>query len=139
VIPQEASATVNFRIIPGDTVKSVIAHVRRVVGPDIEIETVGRGGTEPSPVSSTESPAWRILAGTIRETFPEALVAPWTLIAATDARHFADLSGDVYGFSPFTASMADFERIHGTGERIRVSDAERAVGFFVRLFEKAAG
>jgi len=139
VIPREATATVNFRIIPGDTVASVIAHVRRVVAPDIEIEIIGDHHDEPSPVSSIQSDAWRILSHAITETFPEALVAPWTLIAATDSRHFASIAGDVYGFSPFTISLDDRKRIHGPGERVRVSDAQRAVGFFVKLIENATG
>lgn len=139
VIPQQASATINFRIIPGDTVASVIAHVRRVVAPDIEIEITGDHYDEPSPISSIQSDAWRSLSYSITETFPEALVAPWTLIAATDSRHFAGIAGDVYGFSPFTISLDDRKRVHGPGERVRVSDAQRAVGFFVKLIENAAG
>ena len=138
VIPQEATAIVNFRIIPGDTINSVKAHVRRVVGPDLEIETTAEHQDEPSPVSSIESDAWHTLTNTITETFPETLVAPWTLIGATDSRYFADIAGDVYGFSPFTFSLADMERLHGTGERVRVGDGERAVGFFVKLIENAA-
>ena len=139
VIPQEAWAVVNFRIIPGDTVESVIAHVRKVVGAKIEVVIHGEHYDEPSPVSSIESEAWITLTSTIDEVFPEALVAPWTLIGATDSRHFAGIAGDVYGFFPFTLSIADLGRLHGTGERIRVGDAERAVRFYVRLFERATG
>lgn len=139
VIPQEAWAVVNFRIIPGDTVESVIAHVRKVVGAKIEVAMHGEHYDEPSPVSSIESEAWVTLTSTIDEVFPEALVAPWTLIGATDSRHFAGIAGDVYGFFPFTLSIADLGRLHGTGERIRVGDAERAVRFYVRLFERATG
>ena len=139
VIPQEAWAIVNFRILPGDTVDSVIAYVRKVVGAKIEVDIHGDHHDEPSPVSSIESEAWATLTSTIDELFPEALVAPWTLIGATDSRHFAGISGVVYGFSPFTLSMADLERLHGTGERVRVADAERAVRFYVRLMENAAG
>jgi len=139
VIPQEATAIVNFRIVPGDTIKSVTAHVRRVVGPEIKIEATAHEQNEPSPVSSIQSEAWQTLTAAITETFPEALAVPWTLIAATDSRYFGEIAGDVYGFSPFTIAMADRERFHGTGERVRVRDAGRAVGFFVRLMEKAAG
>jgi len=139
VIPREATATVNFRIIPGDTVESVIAHVRHVVGSDIGIETVGELPHEASPVSSIESDAWNTLTSVVSETFPETIVAPWTLIAGTDARHFAGIAGDVYGFTPFTISLSDSERFHGTGERVRVRDAERAVAFFVSLTKNAAG
>ncbi|MCL1599718.1 MAG: M20/M25/M40 family metallo-hydrolase [Actinomycetia bacterium] len=137
VLPQEAYAVVNCRILPGDTIQNVLDHVRKVVGPDIAIEPYGEIGYEPGPVSSTESDAWHVLATSIEETFPEAIVTPWTWTGATDSRHFAAFSGDVYGFAPFTGSDGEFARIHGTGERVRTSDAERAVSFFCRLIRNA--
>ena len=137
VLPQEAFAIVNFRILPGDTIQDVLDHVRKVVGPDITIEPHGEMRVEPSLVSSTESDAWNVLATSIEESFPEAIVTPWTLTAATDSRYFAAFSGDVYGFAPFTGSDGEFARIHGTGERVRTSDAGRAVSFFCRLMRNA--
>lgn len=138
ILPQQASAIVNFRIIPGDTITSVIAHVRRVTGSDIDIEIAGDHHDEASPVSSIESDAWHTLTQTIAEVFPATITAPWTLIAASDAKHFSSIAKDIYGFSPFTFSQDGFERLHGTGERVRVRDAEQAVGFFVKLIENAA-
>ncbi len=136
VIPQEATATVNFRIVPGDTIASVLDHVRAVVGPDIRIEAVGEMREEPSEFSSTESDAWNIVQRTIEETFPEVTVAPWILTGATDSRYFKDMAGDIYGFGPFSINLDD-PGIHGTNERVRTGDAERAVSFFCRLIRNA--
>ncbi len=139
VLPQEARAVVNFRILPGDTIASTVEHVRRVVGEGIGIEPYGEMRAEPSGVSSTDSDTWHVLATSIEETFPDAVVAPWTLTGATDSRYFADIAGDVYGFAPFTGEVEDtFGAIHGTGERIRTSDAEAAVSFFCRLIRNAS-
>ena len=139
VLPQEARAVVNFRIVPGESIASTIEHVRNVVGSGISIEPYGEMRAEPSAVSSTDSDAWRVLEATIEETFPGAVVAPWTLTGATDSRHFQDIAGDIYGFAPFTGDVeATFGSIHGTGERIRVSDAEAAVSFFCRLIRNAS-
>lgn len=135
VLPQEAWAVVNFRIIPGDTVQSVVDFVRKKVGKDVEVETEGEWNSEPSGVSSTTSEAWQSLSSVIGEVFPEAQVTPWTLIAATDSRHFEGIAGDIYGFSPFLLEMSDMERIHGTGERMLVEGAGRAVTFYARLYE----
>jgi len=137
VMPQEASAIVNFRILPGDSIESVIAHVRAVVGDDIEVRPVGEMRSEPSRFSSVESEAWEVLSRSITETFPEASVAPWILTGATDSRYYGDFAGDVYGFAPFTGDMDSLGTIHGTDERIRTSDAERAVSFFCRLIRNA--
>ena len=137
VLPQEASAVVNFRILPGDSIESVIEHVRNVVGDDIAVLPVGEMRGEPSRFSSTDSPAWKVLGTSIEETFPDAAVAPWILTGATDSRYYSDFAGDIYGFAPFTGEMDMLGAIHGTGERIRTSDAETAVSFFCRLIRNA--
>ncbi len=137
VLPQEATAIVNFRIIPGDTVDDVLAHVRDVVGPDIEVQIAdGHDARDPSPTSSTESAAWRAVTTAVEETFPEAITAPWILIAATDSRYYDNFAGDVYGFVPFTIP-SEGSGYHDTNERIRTEDAERAVSFYCRLIRLA--
>jgi carboxypeptidase PM20D1 len=60
-------------------------------------------------------------------------------MGATDSRFFAPIADDVYRFSPFSASPADMTRIHGTGERFPIADADRAVDFFTRLVRRTAG
>ncbi|GMQ84938.1 MAG: M20 family peptidase [Acidimicrobiia bacterium] len=139
VLPQEASAVVNFRILPGDSIESVMAHVDRLVGPDLSAAPFGEMRAEPSRFSSTESAAWAVLTRSIEETYPEAIVAPWVMSGATDSRHFRDFAGDVYGFNGFSGTLESISRIHGTGERIRASDAESAVSFFCRLIRNAQG
>lgn len=136
VLPQEAWAVVNYRILPGDSVDSVMAHVRDVVGPDIAVETYGEMLVEPSSFSSTESEAWAVVRSSVEEAFPAATVAPWILTGATDSRYFQPLAGDVYGFGPFTMRPTD-SGIHGTDEAMRTSDAEGAVSFFCRLIRNA--
>jgi carboxypeptidase PM20D1 len=137
VMPQEASAVVNFRILPGDSIDSVVEHVRATVGDDIEVRPVGEMRAEPSRFSSIESEAWDVMSRSIGETFPEASVAPWILTGATDSRYYGDFAGDIYGFAPFTGDLESLGTIHGTGERVRISDAERAVSFFCRLIRNA--
>ena len=136
VLPQEATAVVNFRILPGDTVDDVLDHVRNVVGPDIDIAVHGDYSWGPLRPSSIESEAGKVVAAAVVDTFPEAVVAPWTLTGATDSRYYASTAGDIYGFGPFTLD-AGMSGIHGTDERVRVADAERAVSFYCRLLRTA--
>ena len=137
VLPQEASAVVNFRILPGDSIDAVIEHVRRVVGDGIAVRPVGEMRSEPSRFSSTESDAWTVVHRSITETFPAAIAAPWILTGATDSRYYSDFAGDIYGFAPFTGGMDMLGTIHGTDERMRTSDAIGAVSFFCRLIRNA--
>ena len=80
-----------------------------------------------------------MISGTIEDVFGGVAVAPWILMGATDSRYFASIADNVYRFSPFSASPADMTRIHGTGERFPIADADRAVEFFLRLIRRAAG
>lgn len=140
VLPQSARAVANFRVIPGDTVEGVLAHVRQVAGDGITVRQLPGGfSAEPAPLSSTASAAYRVVAETIGEVFPEATVAPWVVLGATDARHYILVAGDVYRFSPFRLTPADMGRMHGTGERLRLADADGALAFYRRLVERACG
>jgi carboxypeptidase PM20D1 len=140
VLPQSARAVVNFRVIPGDTVAGVLAHVRAVVGEGITVRQLEGGfSAEPSPLSSTESAAFRVVAETIGEAFSDAAVIPWIVMGATDARHYIPVAADVYRFSPFRLTPADLSLMHGTGERLRLSDADGALGFYRTIIQKACG
>jgi carboxypeptidase PM20D1 len=140
VLPSHASAVVNFRVLPGDRVADALEHVRRVIDdPRIEIEPAGAFSAEPSAVSSTDSESFRILERTIREIVPETLVAPYLVAVATDSRHYAGLGANVFRFLPIRLNAADIERMHGTNERIAISDYERAIRFYRQLILNAAG
>lgn len=140
VLPQRARAVVNFRILTGDTVASVLDHVRTVVGEDLAVRVLESGFTgDPAPASDTGAVAYRLIAETIEDVFPGVVVAPWTLMAATDSRHFQHLAENVYRFTPFRMVPEDMSRIHGTGERLRIADAGSAVTFYSRLIRRACG
>jgi carboxypeptidase PM20D1 len=140
VLPVRARAIVNFRIRPGETTKDVLAHVRAGVDDArVQVRAVGPTRSEPSAESSVVSAAFTALARTIRETFPEVIVAPSLVLGATDARHYAALGGDVYRFLPYHVRAEDIRRAHGTDERIGVEDYENLVRFYVRLVRNVAG
>jgi carboxypeptidase PM20D1 len=131
VIPGEAQATVNFRLLPGDTTQSVMQHVRSKTGERFELLALP-GAADPSPVSPTDSASYQMLNRTVRSVFPGTLVAPGLMIAATDSRHFAAVSDHVYRFSPVRAKPEDLARFHGTNERI----AETNLGELVRFYHQ---
>ncbi len=140
VLASRARAVVNFRILPGDSIASVLEHVRRAVADErIEVRPVGAFSAEPSAASSTESDSYRTLARTIRSIVPEAVVAPYLVVVVTDARYYRDLSSSVFRFMPVRLTPADLARIHGTNERIAIRDYERAVRLYRQLILNAAG
>ncbi len=90
VIASTARAGVNVRVLVGDTVASVVEHVRRAIHDDaVTVEVVEAG--EPSPVSPVDDDAFRLLTSTIEEQFPDAVATPYIMMGATDARFFTAL------------------------------------------------
>lgn len=138
VLPQQARAVVNFRLFPGDTEAVVMAHLRKVVDdPQLEMNALSRQSGEASPVSSTTSPAFALLGQTIRQLYPDTLVAPSLMLGASDARHYVQVATDVYRFMPTPVTSQDLPRIHGTNERIAVSDYHQSVRFYEQLMRNA--
>jgi carboxypeptidase PM20D1 len=137
VLPVKARAVVNFRILPGESSRSVIDHVRNAVDdPRIGIAPLALS-LEPSPVSDIHSSGYTHLQRTIRQVFPDAVVAPWLLVAATDSRHYAGLSENLYRFAPLQLSQEDIPRLHGTDERISAADYEHCVKFYIQLIRNS--
>lgn len=138
VLPAEAKAFVNFRIRPGQTMKDVENYVAKVVDTNQVEINVPRKGSNPSPVSSTNSPQFELLGRTIRQVFPNVIVAPGLLMGATDSRHFTKLTPSVYRFSPFVLGPEDIELFHAKNERISIASYGDMVRFYVQLIRNYA-
>ncbi|AKQ67848.1 macromolecule metabolism [Myxococcus hansupus] len=138
VLPARARAVVNFRILPGDSVESVLEHVRDAVDdPRVKVSTLGFV-SEPSPVSRTDSEAWTQLLRSVRQVFPDVVVAPYLMLGASDSRYFTGLSENVYRFMPLRLDSADLSRLHGKDERVSVQGYADAVRFYAQYVRNVA-
>ena len=137
VLPGRAEAVVNFRILPGDTIESVTAYVKQVVADErVEVSVLGTG-FNPSSVSSPRAEGYQLIERTVREVFPDAMVAPGLMLAASDARHFQSVADQHYRFMPIRFKSADLQRVHGTDERIAIDQLADMVRFYHRLLTQA--
>jgi len=140
ILPSQAQAVVNFRILPGDTSDDVLAHIAETVAhPRVRMEVYQGTSTEPSPVSRTESFGYRELRATVQEVFPGVGVAPFITLGGTDSKHFVQVAEDVYRFAPMRYRPELAGGIHGTDERIPVDDYLDMVRFYTRLMERSGG
>lgn len=138
VLPNKATAIVNFRILPGETVESVTDYVTKTVGDErVKITPYGENRWNPSPVSDVNSPTFQLVEKTIRQTFPETIVAPYLMLGASDSRHFAEISPNIYRFSPMKVNSEDLLRIHGINERISVENYSQGIGFYYNLIKNS--
>jgi carboxypeptidase PM20D1 len=135
VLPTQAKATVNCRILPGESVESTLKHARKVI--DDERVTVSLNvnfaASEPVPPTDMSTFGYSVLQTTVREIFPEAVVAPALVIGATDSRHFQVVSKNILRFQPLQIKRDDLKRFHGIDERIEVESYRQMVRFYRQL------
>lgn len=143
VLPAKAEAVVNFRILPGDDLRSVyemvlerIADERVKVTPYQGDTLEGESGWDPSPVADTESPYYLRLARLAKEAFPDALVAPYLVLGGTDARHYGIVTDNALRFTPILMSKADIGSVHGVNEKLSIEECSRMVGFYIAYIQE---
>lgn len=131
VLPQKASVTVNFRMMPSVTIKNVEEHIRKCVrNKDIEVEYLK--GKEASKVSPTDSRSFKILEEICTRTDRDLLVAPYLVMGGTDAYHYEEVCDNIYRFAPFVMDTKLLLTTHGTDERIPIACMADALKFFKR-------
>jgi carboxypeptidase PM20D1 len=138
VLPQDATAWINYRIAPGDSSAAVMARARAATAGMPVTLAWAKTPVEPSPVSSTASPGWKMVAA-VAGKVTGAPVAPSLVTAGTDSRHLQGVAQDVYRFEPVALSLKDVEMIHGTDEHLSLDNLRQAVEFYQRLIATAAG
>ena len=138
VLPGRATATVNFRVLPGETSDTVVEHVAQAMAnPAIRIEKAA-GYWEPSKVAATDAPGFQLIAKTLRQLHPDVIVAPGLMVGGTDSHWFDGVADNIYKFSPVRAKPEDLKRFHGTNERISIANHVELIQFYHQLIGNTA-
>jgi len=138
VLPRQARAVINLRILPGDTIEGVTSQIRNVLHDHrITVRPIGIL-REPSSQSRVDSWGFTMVDRTIRQVFPDTLVAPFLVLGSTDSYHYQGLAPDTYRFSPIRVSKDDLKSIHGTDERISIQHYLACVRFYYQLIRNLA-
>jgi len=137
VLPTIATAVVNFRILPGDTVNSIQAHLERVIDdPRVVLST--ELANEASAVSPTDNIGFKLIESSIRRLDDSVLVTPYLVVGATDSRHFQHLSENIYRFMMVSLNPETLKQFHGLNEQIAVNDYLNAIQFYYAMLEQTA-
>ena len=125
VIPPEAWANLDVRILPGGDPKVLLANIRRVVDdPNVTVEPLN-----PEFREANYSPTNTALYDAIREVsekyFPGTPVVPHITSGYTENQRYRPLGINSYGFNPYTATEEEGNTEHGNDERIRVEEVRR--------------
>lgn len=131
-LAERAEAIVNIRVSIDSNVAESVNHVRKAIHDDaVKLEVLHPN--EPSPVSPTSGAAWDLLKTTIEHSYPNAIVTPYVMLAASDSRQFTRISDHIYRFSPFEMSKEERGSLHAKNERIRAETFLRGVEFYRNL------
>lgn len=128
VLPQRSQAIMNFRIHPNNTPDEVLAHVKSVTAhiDGLSVEPVKNTINSPaSPISPIDNRPYAVLASVAEATAEGAPIAPGLVVGATDARHTAEISDNIYRFAPAILTGDELTGFHGTNERISVENMRR--------------
>ena len=135
VLPEEADATLNVRVLQGDTLESVQSYLEALLT-DLPVTVELISGSEPSAVSETKGPCYDRLEATLKETFGSLAVIPAIMPAGTDTKHYTKLSDSIYRFMPFYTDPSTFAGIHAADESIRCDSFASGIRFYMGLIKK---
>lgn len=139
VLPQSASALINYRIAPWNRSTDILARAKSAVG-DTKVEFAWvKPPREPSRISSTSSQGWKWIAAATRADAPDAVLAPVLVVAGTDGRSMEPVSRDVYRFMPMHFTLEESTMVHGTNEHMKIDSFKRMIDFYARLIATSAG
>lgn len=136
IIPSQAQATLNFRILPGVTTEELVAYVEETIDdPRITVSTeadfeLSEGVSDYTHHSFVE------IGRAITETYPGTLITPYLTVGATDGRHFNRVSDNVFRFLPVPLGKVDVKRLHGRNERIWTQDIIHACQCYERIIRR---
>ena len=134
VIPPKSTVVSNIRINPMDTIDSTVDYLKSTIDNDkLEISVIG--GFNPSRISRTDVEGYDRVKKAIKATFNNVLVSPYLMVQCSDSREYGKISDRVYRFSSMEMTSAERATVHGNNERIRLSQIEKSVEFYLRLIK----
>jgi acetylornithine deacetylase/succinyl-diaminopimelate desuccinylase-like protein len=138
VIPGEARATLNIRLLPGDTIDVLLSALTKLVNdPQIRFEVQPNAGLA-APTSSLENEFYAAITKVASQEFAGAPVLPYQSTWATDSSQLRLHNVQAYGLWPFPLTDEDLKRMHGDDERIPVASFNKGVEVLLRIVSEFA-
>ncbi len=133
VIPSEARAVLNIRLIPGDTIDVLVNDLKKLVNdPQIRFDIAPEGGLA-APNSSMENDFYNLITRVSAQEFGGVPVIPFMSTGATDSAQLRLHGVQAYGLRPFPINEADDARVHGDEERLPLAAFPKGVDLMVHI------
>ncbi len=127
VIPPEATADIDCRMLRGDDADEILSWVRAVIADErVEVSLINPPPKIPNS-SPPDTELYKALGEALRRRAPGVVVAPDILVGFTDNWVFRNCGLHGYGFSPFILAEEEWRRVHGNDERISLENLREGV------------
>ncbi len=136
VIPSEATAVINARLLPGESPEAILKYISGLLADlpvTVELE---ENSVSCEMVTSTTHPMYSLLCSTLEEQYPRLPCIPIILPGDTDSRHYSKLSGCTLRFTPFIMSSENAASAHGPDEHMQEKSLGLAVEFYQSFMRK---
>lgn len=138
VIPAEAQAHLDVRLLPGADSQAFLAGLRKAIADDrIEIELLSPVRTANS--SPTDNELWRTFEWAVARHHPQTVVTPRLSSGYTESQIYRTLGIESYGFCPFVSTETESHTPHGTDEHIRVDAYRKGLRVLYDALTRIAG
>ena len=138
VIPGEARAMLNIRLLPGDTIDVLLGALAKLVNdPQVRFEIQPNAGLA-APTSSLESDFYAVIAKVASQEFGGAPVLPYQSTWATDSSQLRLHNVQAYGLWPFPVTDEDLTRMHGDDERLSVASFNKGIELLLHIVSEFA-
>jgi carboxypeptidase PM20D1 len=137
VMPSEARAVLNLRLLWPMTVEKAISYIEKAIN-DARVKVSVIHGLGSDPVASSgdfRTCGWPEIQAAMSEAWPGVPVFPFIMIGLTDSHHFKEHTGGIFRYSPFKMNPKDLEGVHGHDERVSVENLHRALSIYSKLLE----
>ena len=138
VIPAEARANLNVRLLPGDTIDKVLNDLNKLVNdPQVKLELQPNAGLA-APSSSLESDFYGVISKVVAQEFGGAPALPFQSTWLTDSAQLRLHQVQAYGLVPFPLAQEDLRRMHGDDERIPLASFAKGVDVLAKIVSEFA-
>jgi acetylornithine deacetylase/succinyl-diaminopimelate desuccinylase-like protein len=135
VIPAQAEAKLDIRLLPGEDPAAVLGDLRAIVK-DVKVLVEAEDMPVAHPPSDSATDFYRALAETLRRLGPPGWVTPYLTPGATDSRFFRRAGMKAYGFMPMLLDTQELSRVHGIDERISTANLRFGVQVVFETLQK---
>ncbi|MBU6430238.1 MAG: peptidase dimerization domain-containing protein, partial [Cyanobacteria bacterium REEB65] len=117
VIPSEAEAILDCRILPGSSLETLTGEIRAAVREEVDFEVIQ--ATSPV-VHDDRTPLFDLIADVVHQRDPGCHVVPSLIVGYTDGANYHRLGYTTYGFAPIQLpkELVFTDMYHGHDERI---------------------